>query len=134
MKRSLLGYKVSEVNAVLDALREENEALNAAIITLKTQVKNNAIEKSAKSILLEEELEQCKKKLIVLNQKIDLLELQNEEYLIKIEALTNENKSLMKQLADPHLSKFDDWECFPTLDSDSSIFESIKSFIVSEVR
>ncbi|MBP7174681.1 MAG: hypothetical protein KBA53_00490 [Thermoclostridium sp.] len=108
MKRSLLGYKVSEVNAVLDALREENEALNAAIITLKTQVKNNAIEKSAKSILLEEELEQCKKKLIVLNQKIDLLELQNEEYLIKIEALTNENKSLMKQLADPHLSKFDD--------------------------
>ncbi len=56
MKKSLFGYNISEANITLNALREENESLNASIIALKTQIKNSASEENAKVSLLENEI------------------------------------------------------------------------------
>ena len=56
MKKSLFGYNVSETDITLNALREENESLNAAIIDLKTQIKNIASEENVKVSLLENKI------------------------------------------------------------------------------
>jgi cell division protein FtsB len=53
MKKSLFGYNISEADITLNALREENESLNASIIALKTQIKNSASEENGKISLLE---------------------------------------------------------------------------------
>ncbi|TCL58110.1 hypothetical protein EDD76_107226 [Kineothrix alysoides] len=56
MKKSLFGYNISEADITLNALREENESLNASIIALKTQIKNSTSEENVKLSLLQNEI------------------------------------------------------------------------------
>lgn len=67
MKKQLYGYNISEVDATLNALIEENESLKATIVTLRTQIKNNVSEKNAKYLLLEEKIKMQEKELMKLS-------------------------------------------------------------------
>lgn len=112
MKKSLFGYKIAEVNVIIDALREENESLNATITTLKTQIKNTIGQKSAKSILVEEDLKKLETDLIKINKEkaellvqistltkeFEVLYQQNKELRNRITYLGNENEDLHLQL------------------------------------
>lgn len=93
MKKSLFGYKTSEVDIIIEALREENESLNSKIITLQNQIKNNIGEKNAKSILLEENI----KKLERDNLKINM---EKEALIDHISSFANEYEALMKKNTD----------------------------------
>lgn len=93
MKKELFGYKISDVNAILDSLREENASLNATITTLKTQIKNNVGDVSAKSMLLENELSKSEKELMKLNKERD-------DLLTQISYLTKEKESLNQKNID----------------------------------
>lgn len=90
MKRFLFGYKISEVNKLVDSLRDENERLKTENTKLKIQMKNNI--DSAKSILLEEALKNNEKELIRLKTENNEIKSQNE-------ILTRENISLQHQIA-----------------------------------
>lgn len=92
MRKTIFGYKISEVNKIIENLREENENLNATIVTLKLHNKNNGNYKNAKYILLEEDLKNYEKDII--NFKIEIKELKTQ-----ISILTNEIESLNKQNA-----------------------------------
>ena len=91
MKRVLLGYKISEVDKIINSLKDENENLNAEIARLKIQIKNNI--DNAKSILLEENLKNYEKELLKLKTENSELKNQNED-------LTKENMILKQQLAE----------------------------------
>ena len=125
MKKGFFGYNVSEADTLLNALREENESLNATITTLKTQIKNNETS-SAKANLLEvdlksseenlkqlndekndlktyiEQLSDEKNQLIaqnaVLTTKSEELSRQNDELIVKIEHIHNQNENMNVQL------------------------------------
>lgn len=68
MKKGFLGYKVSEVDVIINALREENESLNATITILKTQIKNSETN-SAKTNLLEADIRTLEENLKILNEE-----------------------------------------------------------------
>jgi len=91
MKKALFGYKISEVDKILQYLREENESLNTEIAKLKIQIKNNV--DSAKTILLEENLKNYEKELIRLKSENSEIKMQNEH-------LTEENINLKSQIAE----------------------------------
>ncbi len=96
MKKSLLGYNISEANITLNALREENESLNAIIITMKTEMENIVSEGNTKVSLLEDELMKDKKALQnAVDEKRELLS-QIAVLSEKIEALQDENEALKK--------------------------------------
>lgn len=86
MKRRLFGYKISDVNTIISALREENESLNATIAMLQSQIKNNIGEKNAKFLLLEDELETLKSNLLRAN-------IEKEELLDQITSLKSKNQT-----------------------------------------
>ncbi len=90
MKKSLFGYKVSEVNVTLSTLREENESLNATIATLKTQMKNGANGNGAKISLLEADLKKSEEELIRVNEE-------KNELLSTISSLTTELEALKQE-------------------------------------
>lgn len=92
MKKSLFGYKKTEVDVLINTLREENDSLNATITTLNTQIKNGEAT-SAKVNLLESEIESLKGQNAELMKQIE--NLQNEK-----EALNKENSELKKQIID----------------------------------
>ncbi len=83
MKKSLFGYNVSETDITLNALREENESLNAAIIDLKTQIKNIASEENVKVSLLEN-------KIIKNNEALQNAAIEKRELLSQIAMLSEE--------------------------------------------
>ncbi|MDF2908116.1 MAG: hypothetical protein K0R34_3437 [Herbinix sp.] len=90
MKKSFLGYNISEVNVMLSALREENESLNATITTLKTQMKNGINGNGAKLNLLEDDLKKSEEELKKVSEE-------KEELISKITSLTNEVDVLKQQ-------------------------------------
>ena len=69
MKRSFFGYKISEVDTLIETLREENESLNTELSKLKIEAKNNPGSKNAKYILLEENLKKYEDDLIRLDKE-----------------------------------------------------------------
>ena len=83
MKKSLFGYNVSETDVTLNALREENESLNTAIIDLKTQIKNIASEENVKVSLLEN-------KIIKNNEALQNAAIEKRELLSQIAMLSEE--------------------------------------------
>lgn len=91
MKKALIGYKISEVNKTVNALREENESLSAEIARLKISMKNNV--DSAKTILLEENLKINEDKLLRLTTE-------NSELKKQIEILSKESAELKRQIAE----------------------------------
>lgn len=93
MKKVLFGYKISDVKVILDSLRDENVSLNATITTLKTQIKNNVGDVSAKSMLLEDELSKSDKELMKLNKE-------REDLLNQISSLTKEKDNLYQKNID----------------------------------
>ena len=93
MKKSLFGYNVSEVNVMINALREENESLNATITTLKTQMKNGLNGNGAKFTLLETDLKRNEEELKRVSQERDA-------FMIKISSLTKELEELRLQNAE----------------------------------
>lgn len=90
MKKSLFGYKVSETDITLNALREENESLNAAIIDLKIQIKNIASEENVKVSLLEN-------KIIKNNEALQNAANEKRELLSQIAMLSEEMGKLRNE-------------------------------------
>ncbi|MDF2868966.1 MAG: hypothetical protein K0R05_541 [Anaerocolumna sp.] len=98
MKKSLFGYSVSEVDVMLNTLRDENESLNGTITTLKTQVKNNETN-GAKANLLEADVKN-------LEEKLKQLSDEKNELLSQVASLSQEatdytqiNSNLKEQIA-----------------------------------
>lgn len=98
MKKSLFGYKISETDITLNALREENESLNAAIIDLKTQIKNIASEENAKISLLENKI--IKNNEAMQNAANEKRELLSQIAMLseKVGKLRNENAALRTEM------------------------------------
>ena len=98
MKKTFWGYNVSEVDIIINTLREENESLNATITTLKTQIKNSETS-GAKANLLEADLRMLEEDLNKLKE--EKLELLSKIYSSKeeSEALKQQNESLNLQLS-----------------------------------
>lgn len=90
MKKSLFGYNVSETDITLNALREENESLNATIIDLKTQIKNIASEENVKVSLLEN-------KIIKNNEALQNAANEKRELLSQIAMLSEEMGKLRNE-------------------------------------
>lgn len=98
MKKSFWGYNVSEVDIIINTLREENESLNATITTLKTQIKNSETS-GAKANLLEADLRMLEEDLNKLKEeKLELLS-QISSFKEESEALKQQNESLNLQLS-----------------------------------
>ncbi|BCK00004.1 hypothetical protein [Anaerocolumna chitinilytica] len=98
MKKTFWGYSVSEVDIIINTLREENESLNATITTLKTQIKNSETS-GAKANLLEADLRMLEEDLNKLNEeKLELLS-QISSFKEESEALKQQNESLNLQLS-----------------------------------
>lgn len=95
MKKQLFGYNTSETKVIINALREENESLNATIATLKTQIKNNVGEKNAKYILLDEKIKAQENELLNLSAI-------NQELINKNEALVKKNRDLSMRMNNLH--------------------------------
>jgi len=91
MKKTLFGYKISEVDKIIESLRNENENLNAEIARLKIEKKNEV--DSAKTVLLEENLKNYEKELIRLKSENSEIKSQNEQ-------LAEENINLKRQIAE----------------------------------
>lgn len=114
MKKVFFGYKVSEVDLIINTLREENESLNATITTLKTQIKNSDESSGAKANLVEADLKKLEENLKQLNneknenmslisslsEESEVLRKKNEELTARIEHLNMQNENLELQLAD----------------------------------
>lgn len=98
MKKTLFGYNISEVNTILDSLREENKSLNSTINILKLRIKNIDDDSNAKSILLEKDLKKYEENLVSLNiEKMDL-EKQLNSLVEKYESSTKQNEDLNNQI------------------------------------
>lgn len=93
MKKSLFGYKVSEVNTILNSLKEENKSLHSTITALKLKIERIDVDSNAKSILLEEDLKTYEENLININKEKNDLEK-------KLNSLMKENEYLLKQLSE----------------------------------
>ncbi len=116
MKKGLFGYSISEVDVMLNTLREENESLNGIITTLKTQVKNNETN-GAKANLLEADIKKLEEKLKQLGEEKDELLSQaaslsqevtnysqiNSELKEQITLLQQQNDTLNAQLSELQL-------------------------------
>ena len=116
MKKGLFGYSISEVDVMLNTLREENESLNGTITTLKTQVKNNETN-GAKANLLEADIKKLEEKLKQLGEEKDELLSQaaslsqevtnysqiNSELKEQITLLQQQNDTLNAQLSELQL-------------------------------
>ncbi len=89
MKKSFRGYKVSEVDIIINTLREENESLNATITTLKTQIKNSEAS-GAKASLLEADLR-------ILEENLKKLNEEKLELISQISSISEESESLKQQ-------------------------------------
>ncbi len=98
MRKSLFGYNISEVNAALDNLREENESLNATIVTLKTQIKNSISDSGAKANLLEADLKMKEEDLRILREEKKELLSQITSLSAETELLHQKNAELSAQL------------------------------------
>ena len=99
MKKRLFGYRISDVDMVLDALREENESLNSTIITLQNQIKNNLSEKNAKFIFLEDDFKKLEKDNLQINMEKDELTKQVIALTKEIEAIKLQNNELTSLLS-----------------------------------
>lgn len=99
MKKRLFGYRISDVDMVLDALREENESLNSTIITLQNQIKNNLSEKNAKFIFLEDDFKKLEKDNLQINIEKDELTKQVIALTKEIEAIKLQNNELTSLLS-----------------------------------
>ena len=113
MKKGFFGYNVSEVDVMVNSLREENESLNATITTLKTQIKNSEIG-GAKANLLEANLKSTEENLSQLTEEKNgllsqistltadakALELQNTQLKARMEQLHLQNEELIAATSD----------------------------------
>jgi chromosome segregation ATPase len=105
MRRSLFGYKVSDVTVAMSAIREENESLNATIISLKTHIKNLESGNNAKAILLENDLRTLENNLKEVSEEKDKLTLQIDSLKNEIEAMKQENEGIASQLEQANKEK-----------------------------
>lgn len=143
MKKSLFGYSISEVDVMLNTLREENESLNGTITTLKTQVKNNETN-GAKANLLEADLKKLEEKLKQLSEEKDELISQtaslsqevtdyiqiNSELKEQITLLQQQNDTLNAQLSELQLQNAAADEANSKVDY--SFMESLQSQLDTE--
>lgn len=106
MKKGLFGYKVSEVDVMMNTLREENESLNATITTLKTQIKNSEI-CGAKANLLEDNLKSMEENLAQLTKEKNELLTQTTALSTEAEASKRQNADLMAQIEHLHMQNED---------------------------
>jgi chromosome segregation ATPase len=106
MKKGLFGYKVSEVDVMMNTLREENESLNATITTLKTQIKNSEI-CGAKANLLEDNLKSMEENLAQLTKEKSELLSQTTALSTEAEASKQQNADLMAQIEHLHMQNED---------------------------
>jgi chromosome segregation ATPase len=106
MKKGFFGYNVSEVNVMMNALREENESLNATITTLKTQIKNSEIG-GAKANLLEANLKSIEENLRQLSAEKNELISQITALSSESEALKHQNTELLTQIKHYHMQNED---------------------------
>ncbi len=143
MKKGFFGYNVSEVDVMLNTLREENESLNATITTLKAQIKNSETG-GAKATLLEADLKSCEESIKQLNEEKQELKYQvssltaeygvvnnkNAELIKKIEQLQKEKEDLNLQISgfQQQISELKE----QTSNVDLSFFESLQSQLESE--
>lgn len=97
MKKSLFGYNVSEVNVMINALREENESLNTTITTLKTQMKNGVNGNGARFSLLETDLKKYEEELKRVSEEKSELILRISSLTKEVEDLRLQNTELMAQ-------------------------------------
>lgn len=144
MKKGFFGYKVSEVDVVINALREENESLNATITTLKTQIKNSAADNGAKANLLEADLKkneeilkqvtEDKNELISqissLTLESDLLNQQNTELISQMEHLHRQNEDLNRQISEYRMQIME--LTAQVGNADTSVVYSLKSRVDGE--
>lgn len=103
MKKSLWGYNTNEVKIALNALREENESLNATIATLRVQLKNSMDNEGAKNKLFEDDLKEYKETVQLLNEEKQSLLLQLEEAIRLNQDLEAENANLNQNISDKEL-------------------------------
>lgn len=106
MKKSFLGYSISEVNLMLSTLREENESLNATITTLKTQMKNGVNSNGAKLNLIEADLKNSEEELKKVREEKEALISKISSLTSEIEALKQQNNDLIiltRQLHIPNI-------------------------------
>jgi chromosome segregation ATPase len=104
MKKGFFGYNVSEVDVMLNTLREENESLNATITTLKSQIKNNETG-GAKANLLEADLKNREESIKNLNEENNELKHQVSSLTAEYSVLTDQNTELMKEIEELHKEK-----------------------------
>ena len=74
MKKQFFGYRIADVDIILDSLRSENESLNAAIAALKKESGSKDQSQEHQISLLEEELNVCRSSIMQLNEKVAELE------------------------------------------------------------
>ena len=103
MKKSLFGYKASEVDIVIGTLREENESLNSTITTLNTQIKNSATNNNAKATLLEADLKKSEESSQLIKEEKEQLEAQITAFSEEVQALKQQNEELHSQVEDLHI-------------------------------
>lgn len=143
MKKSLFGYNASEVDVMLNTLREENESLNGTITTLRTQVKNSE-SNGAKATLLEIDIKNLEERLkLVSDEKNDLLSQIaslsqessalngiNADLITQIELLKQQNETLNNQISDLQLQNTATLELNSKVDY--SFMETLQSQLDSE--
>lgn len=104
MKKVFFGYDVSEVDVILDTLREENESLNATITALKAQIKNNEAG-GAKVSLLESDLKDREAALQQLTEEKIELKYQVSSLTAEYGILNDQNTELMRKIELLHTEK-----------------------------
>lgn len=102
MKKSLFGYNISEVNTILNSLREENKSLHSTITALKLKIQSIDSDSNAKSILLEEDLKIHEENLININNEKNDLEKKLNSLMEKYESNTKQKQELNNQIQSLH--------------------------------
>lgn len=140
MKKGLFGYSVSEVDVMLNTLREENESLNGTITTLKTQVKNNETN-GAKANLLEADVKKLEEELKQLNDEKDELLSQTASLSQEVTDYTQKYSELKEQLTllqqqndtlNAHISELQLQNADASSQVDYSFMESLQSQLEKE--
>ncbi len=104
MKKSFLGYSISEVDVMLSTLREENESLNTTITTLKTQMKNGVNGNGVKSNLLEADLKNSEDELKRVTEEKNELIYEISLLTKEVDDLKQQNTALIAQSRQLHIA------------------------------
>lgn len=97
MKKSLFGYRITDVDTLISSLKEENESLNDTITTLKAELKNSS-DNETKSTILEDDYQKIKEQLALATSKNQELISDFQSLSLEVDTLRQQNLELTEQL------------------------------------